>query len=104
MENLRDRCSRRRKIATLAPRLANILRRASIPKQLDGHGWNRQQEGDQDCSEIGHEPLLIPTGRLNAPNLLHEIAESDRRVLKTMSKVGDLRNRPSSSLVFALID
>jgi hypothetical protein len=31
-----------------------ILGRASIPKQLDRHCGDRQQGGDQDCSEVGH--------------------------------------------------
>jgi hypothetical protein len=31
-----------------------ILGRASVSKQLDGHGWNRQQEGNQDRCEVKH--------------------------------------------------
>ena len=81
-----------------------VLGRASIPKQLDGHGWNRHQEADQASSEVTHGVVVPPDRRLNVPNFLHEIAKSDRRVLESMSKVVDLRNRPSPSLVFALID
>jgi hypothetical protein len=33
---------------------AAISGRASTPKQFDGQGWNRQQEGDQDCREGAH--------------------------------------------------
>ena len=75
----------------------------SASKQFDRHGWSGQQDDDQNLCEIGHG-TFAPTGRLGFPNFLHEIAESDRRVLKTMSKVVDLRNRPSLSLVFAQID
>jgi hypothetical protein len=33
---------------------AAVLGRASVSKQLDGHGRNRQQEGGQDCGEAKH--------------------------------------------------
>jgi hypothetical protein len=48
---------------------------------------------------------IVPSDRrLDFPDFLHEIAKGDRRVLESMSKVVGLHNRPSSSLVFALID
>jgi hypothetical protein len=31
-----------------------VLGRASVSKQFDGHGWNRQKEGNQDGCEAGH--------------------------------------------------
>jgi hypothetical protein len=30
-----------------------VLGRASVTKQLDGRGWNRQQERGRDCGEAG---------------------------------------------------
>jgi hypothetical protein len=83
---------------------AAVLGSASASKQFDRHRGSRQQKGDQDCSEVGHGAIVSPDWRLDVPNFLHEIAKSDRRVLESMSKVVDLRNRPSPSLVFALID
>ena len=47
---------------------------------------------------------FLRTGRLDVPDFLHEIAESDRRFLEWTSEVVDLRHRPSPSLVFVLID
>src|ERR1700730_7792481 len=48
---------------------AAVLGSASVSKQLDGHGWNCQQEGDQDCSEVAHGLLqsssAIPRGKVN---------------------------------------
>ena len=32
-----------------------VLSRASVPEQLDRHGWNRQEKGDQERSEGGHD-------------------------------------------------
>jgi hypothetical protein len=66
-----------------------ILRRTSVPKQLDGHGWNRQQEDDQDRSEAGHGAVVSPDWRLDVANFLHEITKCDRRVLESMSEVVD---------------
>jgi hypothetical protein len=31
-----------------------LLGRASVTKQLDGHGWNGQREGDRDRCEARH--------------------------------------------------
>ena len=45
---------------TLLIGLENVLKRAAIfvsaaiPEQLDRHRRNRQQEGEQDCSEAEH--------------------------------------------------
>jgi hypothetical protein len=33
---------------------AAVFGRASVSKQFEGHGWNQQPEGDQDCSEVTH--------------------------------------------------
>src|ERR1700733_536672 len=41
---------------------------------------------------------------LGVPNFLHEITKTDGRVLESMSKVIDLRNGPSPSLVFPQVD
>jgi hypothetical protein len=35
-------------------KLATVLSVVPIPKQLNRHCWNRQQEDDEDCSEVAH--------------------------------------------------
>ena len=46
-----------------------VLGLASVSKQLNGHCWNRQHEGDQDCSEVEHKLLrsssAISRGKVN---------------------------------------
>src|ERR1700730_13155966 len=49
--------------------LKNVFKRvaivgsASVTKQFNRHGWSREQEGDQDCSEAKHcRPHEIRTG------------------------------------------
>ena len=43
-----------------------ILGRASVSKQFDGHGWNRQKEGDQDCCEKRHRAVVSPDKEASA--------------------------------------
>jgi hypothetical protein len=81
-----------------------VLGRTSIAEQLNGHCRNRQQEGDQDCGEVRNGAVVSPDWGLDVPNFLHEITKGDRIVLESMSKVVDLRDRPSPSLVSALLD
>jgi hypothetical protein len=73
-----------------------VFGRAFAPwyrKQLKGHGWNRQQQDDQERSEGGHGAIVPSDRGPNVPNLLHEITKGDRRVLESMSKVVDLHKR-----------
>lgn len=42
--------------------------------------------------------------RLDVPDFLHEIAKKNGRVLESMSKIVDFTDRPSPSLIFALIN
>jgi hypothetical protein len=38
---------------------ATVLGRALVTKQLDGYGQNQQQEGDHDCSDVGHGAIVF---------------------------------------------
>jgi hypothetical protein len=57
-----------------------------------------------DTDSEGVIRIVAADWGLDVPNFLHEITKSDRIVLESMSKVVDLRDPPSPSLVSALID
>jgi hypothetical protein len=69
-----------------------VLGRASVAEQLDGHGWNRQQEGDQDRSEAGHRLLrsssAISKGKVNL----------SKRVWEKLIQRGDTHSAESEKL------
>ena len=62
------------------------------------------KRGDQNRSEVRRGTVVSPDWQLDVPNFLREIPKGDRIVLESMSKVVDLRDRPSPSFVFAVID
>ena len=66
--------------------------------------WPRRDSETTQRTWLGMGQSFRQTGRLDFPDFLHEIAKGDRSVLESMSKVVDLRDRPSPSHVFALID
>ena len=49
----------RAEMMTTAASPLTILGPASVSKQLNGHCWNCQHEGDQDCSELEHRAVVL---------------------------------------------